>query len=156
MDPTTPRTPKERIGNPAARVFLAEDDSEMRGLLAAVLRRDGHEVIEATNGLELLRRVESHGGFAPGPRRDIVVTDVRMPGASGLEVLATLRELRPGVPVVVVTGFGDPETHASAKELGAAAVFDKPFSLTDLVETVLRLAVWGSLLPRPANSNGAT
>jgi len=132
------------------RIFLAEDDKEMRGLVASVLRRSGHEVVEAADGLELLRQIESVDELESEACRDLVVTDVRMPGATGLEVLASLRQSRPNVPVVLVSSFGDEELRADARQLGAAAFLDKPFSLAALQTTILQLSAW------PANNNGAT
>jgi len=139
------------LGQRGTRVFLGEDDHEMRRLLASALRRDGHQVFERANGLDLLAVVESQQPAAPRAHRDVVVTDVRMPGATGLEVLAALRSRDLLIPVVIITGFGDPETHAEAWRLGAAAVFDKPFALAELRQTVFWLAVADS---RPDNSNG--
>ena len=153
MECSDPEVPEERMRQQAARVFLGEDDSEMRSLVAAALRRDGHEVIEAADGLDLLFWVESQQASALRARRDVVVTDVRMPGASGLEVLAALRHSQPTIPVVIVTGFGDADTHFTAHWLGASAVFDKPFDLAALRKTVLRLSLSG---PMPVNNNGVS
>lgn len=115
------------------RVLLAEDDAAMRRLLSLALRADGFDVIEASNGGELLERV---GDLAITHRHDgasvhLVITDVRMPIASGLEALRKLREFDRTMPVIVITAFGDPHVHEIARQLGAH-VFDKPFDLEDL------------------------
>jgi len=123
-----------------ARILLAEDDVEMRRLLAATLRRDGYEVIEAADGIELRRLVELHLlDNREHPAVDLVITDIRMPGQSGLRVLAGLRSEDWATPVLLITAFGDEATHAEAKRMGAAAVFDKPFDLDDLRTAVLNL-----------------
>jgi CheY-like chemotaxis protein len=121
-------------------VLLAEDDCEMRRLLAHALRRDGHRVVEAKDGSELLAFVK-HAQYFGGETRlpNLIVSDIRMPGWSGLEVLAALRRIEPCVPVVLITAFGGPDVHAEAEKLGAAGVLDKPFDLADLRRVVLEL-----------------
>ncbi len=141
--------PAKQVSHELTRVFVGEDDDEMRGLMVTALRRDGHQIVEAVDGLDLLRGIQSLRSLTPSVRGNVVVTDVRMPGASGLQVLAALRRLGPAIPVNIVTGFGDAYTHADAWRLGALAVFNKPFDLADLKRTVLRLSVSG--LASPAN-----
>lgn len=118
------------------RVLLAEDDTEMRRLLVSALRRERCEVIEARNGLQLLSQLEQE---AERPALDLIISDVRMPGRSGLEVLRVLRLTDRHTPVILITGFGDPDTHAEAHALGALAVFNKPFDLDDLRTLVVSL-----------------
>lgn len=120
------------------RVLLAEDDAEMRRLLVATLRRAHCEVTEAQTGVQLseqIARVRDGGAGAV----DLIISDIRMPGRSGLDVLAALRRLDRDTPVILITGFGDPETHAQAHQLGALAVFNKPFDLDDLRMLVVSL-----------------
>lgn len=115
------------------RVLLAEDDAALRRLLAEVLRQDGYEVVEARDGVELLAEIDATL-VARWERSDafVVVADVHMPGFSGLDVLAVLRCAHCATPVILITAFGDAETREEAHELGAVAVFDKPFNLDDL------------------------
>ncbi|MFN7954535.1 MAG: response regulator [bacterium] len=134
----------------ARRILVAEDDREMRRLLVEALREDGYEVDEAPDGVELLAHIGSSVLFGTfGSVReppDLIVTDVRMPGLTGLTVLAALRESGETVPVIVITAFGDDETHRFAHEHGAVAIFDKPFDLVDLraaIDAVLRTAAHG-------------
>jgi FixJ family two-component response regulator len=61
-----------------------------------------------------------------------------MPGLTGLEVLAGLRKRDQSTPVILITAFGDEQTHAEAKRLGATAVIDKPFDTADLLTAVRR------------------
>ncbi|HZM17667.1 MAG TPA: response regulator [Candidatus Krumholzibacteria bacterium] len=136
-----PRRAKERRGmhvSRRARVLLAEDDDEMRYLLAGALLKQGHDVVPMPNGLQLLEEVAT--SERRGDPVDVVITDVRMPGVTGLEALEWLRELGCRAPLLVITAFGDEPTHAEARRLGATAVLDKPFDmevLTRLVEEVL-------------------
>ncbi|MEP7053474.1 MAG: response regulator [Pseudomonadota bacterium] len=133
----------EAIGNPdsdgtpspRARLLLAEDDSELRDLLACVLRASGHEVVEAQNGEELwsLLHTDILGG---GGHFALVVSDVRMPGLTAFDVLSKLQGSLSNTPVIVITAFGDQTTHMRALRLGACRVFDKPFECDDLCAAV--------------------
>lgn len=109
------------------KILLAEDDVELRELLALVLEHGGYQVSQYSDGGQLLARLEE-----PEPCH-LVISDIRMPGLSGLEVLAR-RSARPKpVPFICMTAFGDPQTHAEARRLGAAATIDKPFDLDELI-----------------------
>lgn len=113
------------------RVLLADDEREMRTLLQAYLEMAGYTVRAVPNGVEVIRVIRVDG-WVP----DVLVTDVHMPLMSGLEVLRRLRETQTAVPTIIITSFGDPETHTRARALGAASVLDKPFDSTTLVEAV--------------------
>ena len=127
-------------------VILAEDDTEFRRLLASVLQQEGYEVVEAPDGLALLASLENTLTVRrERPDAFLVVADVRMPGLSGLDVLAILRCATWRTPVILITAFGDEATHAEGQELGAVAVFDKPFDVD-----VLRAAVKETIPPSGA------
>jgi CheY-like chemotaxis protein len=131
----TPRVP---------RVLLAEDDQALRELIASALRHEGYDVVEARDGVELLGYLEA-AAVAAGRGNGhtqvaAVVSDVRMPSLTGLDVLAVLRCAYWPVPVILITAFGDEDTHAEARELGVNAVFDKPFDLEDLCAAVREAA----------------
>ncbi|CAN5922631.1 response regulator [soil metagenome] len=118
------------------RIFVADDDADMRALLAEQLRDDGHDVSELRDGFQLLERLQAVRS-SPLWWPDAIVSDVRMPGHSGLELLAALRRAGWTTPVVLITAFGDRWLHDQAKRRGAAAVLDKPFDIEEL-RTVLR------------------
>lgn len=112
-------------------VVLAEDDDRLRQLLARALERDGFRVSEVCDGAALLDLVGDllasgleHAGI------DLVITDVRMPILNGISALSALRS--EAIPVIVMTAFGDAETHAAASRMGAVLVFDKPFDLAEI------------------------
>jgi DNA-binding response OmpR family regulator len=123
------------------RVLLADDDDELRGLLAGSFRRAGFEVSEVGSGTDLLAVMSAieRDSLPPEQRPDIVVTDVYMPGANGLEALAKMRHAAHPVPVVVLTGFDDSGAGDAARELGAAATFCKPVELSALRTKLLEL-----------------
>jgi DNA-binding response OmpR family regulator len=123
-------------------VLLAEDDYELRSMVASVLRREGFDVVEVHNGTELLEQVGSclldrkhHMRF------DLIITDLRMPGKSGLDILNGLDQGGITTPVLLMTAFGDERTRALARRFGAVGVLDKPFDLDDLIALVAE-AVW--------------
>lgn len=118
-----------------ARVLLAEDNGEMRDLLALTLRAEGYEVHECIHGMDLLQQLKPLFTNESIPF-DVIVSDIRMPGVTGLEVLEGTHEAAPRPPVILITAFGDEDTHATAKRCGAHAVLDKPFTLDKLMAAV--------------------
>lgn len=122
-------------GNPHPKILLAEDDRDLRELLAFLLFRAGYSVVSCGNGLELLERLE-HTPETGAERFDLVLTDLRMPALTGLEVLEALYDLPHRPPFICMTAFGDAATHATARKLGAAATIDKPFDLDRLIALV--------------------
>lgn len=118
------------------RIFITDDDVDMRELLQGALERAGHETELAENGDELLRKLREARHFGGTP--DLVISDIRMPGTCGLGTLGFIRRELPGLPVILITAFGDPETHRRARQLGAVAVLDKPFPLDDLHQAIER------------------
>ncbi|THJ25349.1 MAG: response regulator [Nitrospira sp. CG24E] len=114
-----------------AVVLVAEDDREMRSLLCDELYDLGVSIQEAADGDEALRLVLES-------RPSLILTDLRMP-AGGLDYVARLRTFAPGVPMVLITSFGDQQTKAGASAIGVEAYFDKPFRLSELRSAIRRL-----------------
>jgi CheY-like chemotaxis protein len=137
MHRTEATNPLEEVTTPS--IVLAEDDTMFRGLVAGVLRRDGYRVVEAKDGERLARLVRSLLFSGHERRPELIITDIRMPGASGIEVLRSLRSYDRFIPVILMTGFGSAETNRVAERLGAAAVYSKPFDLRDLRRKVNEL-----------------
>jgi two-component system response regulator (stage 0 sporulation protein F) len=123
-------------------IYLAEDDQPLRSTLALLLHRDGHRVIEANSGLDLLRELCRPGAPGPAcPEGSLVVTDMRMPRIDGLDVMRWLRS-RGGCPeFVLMTAFANAELRLEARKLGALAVFDKPFDLDELRSLIRQRAL---------------
>jgi CheY-like chemotaxis protein len=118
----------------SARILLADDDRAMRLVVADVLRKRGHLVEDASDGRELLVLLT---GDAPHPY-DLIISDIRMPGFTGLQVLEALRASERRTPVILMTAFGDDETRARAEALGAV-LLEKPFSMEQLRAWVERI-----------------
>ncbi|MGH7494017.1 MAG: response regulator [bacterium] len=124
----------------APHILLAEDDKEMRALLAGALRRAGYWITECGDGIELLEHLASF--ILPDEEHekvDLVISDIRMPGLTGLEILQGLSRRGDFPPFILITAFGDVETHATAEYYGALAMFDKPFDVDDLVAKVQKV-----------------
>jgi CheY-like chemotaxis protein len=118
------------------RVFLADDDHDMRALVRQGLERDGHEVVETHDGLELLRSIRGALTF-PLTLPDILLIDVMMPHHNGLSIVSALRQARWFMPVILMTALKRAEVIERSRALGVAAVFEKPLDLEDLRRTVL-------------------
>ena len=128
------------------RVLLAEDDRTLRRLLALILRREGHEVVEAADGAELL---EAMAASLTNPRLapfDVIVCEHRLPGMPGLSVLAGLRARDPATAFVLLTE--SPEVQRRARELNGVPLA-APFNVR-----ALQAGVRQSMQRPPANDNG--
>ncbi|MBN1559032.1 response regulator [candidate division KSB1 bacterium] len=117
------------------KILLAEDNSEMRKLLAWSLSNQGYTVIECPDGCCVLRKL-GIGDETHQERFDLIVSDIRMPGITGLEVLEGKRIFNELPPIILITAFPDQETFAEAERLGAEAVFAKPFEIDDLLAKI--------------------
>ena len=107
-------------------ILLVDDDPLILSLGQELLELLGYRVQEARDGEEALRL------FAGLPRADLVVLDYNLPGLNGGEVLKLMREMDGGVPVLMASGFFEPEVAASLLEAGAAGLMEKPYRLAEL------------------------
>jgi len=113
----------------AAHLLIVEDDPEMRELLRKVLQKEGYQVAVAGDRREATLSL-SRATF------DLVVTDMLMPDDGGLDLLRTIRQTQPTLPVIIITAFGDWGSYNQALELGAAAFISKPLKMAELVATI--------------------
>jgi CheY-like chemotaxis protein len=116
-------------------VLIVEDDKELREMLKMSLLRSGFTVLEAGNGKEAITH------FKPS-LTDLVVTDLIMPEEDGLKVVIKLRELKPSIKIIAISGGGKvgPGSYLNlAKALGADAIYSKPFSISDLTAKIEQL-----------------
>ena len=117
------------------RVLVVEDETEAADTLAHYLKEEGYQVTTAYNGDQGLEKFHACGA-------DIVITDIRMPKMDGVELIASLRQQRPDLPIIAVTG------HMGATEnLGPIAgdfrveVLKKPISLSELLQKMAAICV---------------
>jgi DNA-binding response OmpR family regulator len=113
------------MDNSKKRILIIEDDEEMRSLLKDLIEEEGYEAESIEKGTYAFTKVMKET-FA------VIITDVRMPGFSGLDILPGLKRLQPKTPVIVITAFGSEEIHRRALERGASAYLEKPIHLNEL------------------------
>ena len=125
----------------ADRVLIADDDADSRNALSLLLSGWGYEVIEATDGEELVDCLATvyFESDDSGATVDLIVSDLRMPRLTGMDVLCVLRLAHRRTPFILITGFGDEGIRSEARELGAAAVLDKPFEVDELRAAIRRV-----------------
>jgi DNA-binding NtrC family response regulator len=114
---------------PSGRLLIVEDRDSLRRMLERALGEEGYEVAAASHGAAALRLLAER-------EFDLVLTDLKLPDLSGLEVLAASREAQPRVPVVVLTGYGSVGAAVAAMKLGAYDFVEKPFELDDLARLI--------------------
>ncbi|HEV3299653.1 MAG TPA: response regulator [Planctomycetaceae bacterium] len=148
-DPTPARPP---------HILLAEDTDEMRAVIAMRLRQQGYSVTECADGAELLSRLgvylhpETVQEPPQAPKYDLVISDVRMPGVFGTSIVEGASECPLFPPTILITAFGDDETHDKARRIGVE-VMNKPFDMSELLEKVRTVIAGqdskGPAQPRP-------
>lgn len=111
------------------RILVVDDEASIRDLCARVLERAGFVVAAASSGEEAVS-ILNEEPF------DLVISDIRMPGLSGLEVLEAAKHLHPGIRVVLITGFGTAQTLERARQSGADRILTKPFNPMELLGAV--------------------
>jgi two-component system, NtrC family, response regulator PilR len=132
---TRPPTPPSGAAAPAAatpddsaakpRILVVDDEPSMREMLRIVLRRDGYEVLIAENGKQALERLRSEP-------IDLLLSDIRMPDLSGVEVLRAAKDLNRDIVAFMMTAYASTDTAVEAMRLGAVDYFTKPFSMDEL------------------------
>ncbi|HWQ08220.1 MAG TPA: ATP-binding protein, partial [Holophaga sp.] len=118
----------------ALRILLVDDEPILLDTLCDALQAAGHAVEPVASGEAALARL------AAPLRFDLVLLDHNMPGLSGLQTLIQIRQRHPGLPVILSSGFLDPETEASLEGMPQAWVLKKPYSTQELQATFARIA----------------
>ncbi len=111
------------------KILIVEDEPAIINLTRRILEREGFEVASAGDGNEALKILDKE-------HIDLLLTDIRMPGINGLELLKHFKERRPDAAAVIVTGYGTIETVQEAIRLGANGFVLKPFAKAKLLEVV--------------------
>lgn len=117
-------------------IVVVDDEPDVEGLFRQHFRRDlrsGRFVMEfalsAPAALEQMKAI-------PDPSLILILSDINMPGMSGLEMLPRIKTERPNVPVIMITAYGDEATRKQATELGAAGLLPKPVDFSALREEI--------------------
>src|SRR5437867_1478051 len=106
------------------KILIVDDEKSMRDLLTLMLRREGYRVVSAESA-------EKAGELVEREAYDLVISDISMPGVSGIDLLRRARESGLDTPVILITAFGSKETAIEALKLGAFDYFEKPFNIED-------------------------
>ncbi len=111
------------------KILIVDDEKEVRETLSEFFELEGLECIEAENGPSGLQMAKEH-------KPDFIITDVRMPGGDGIDLLKDVRKMNPELPVVLVmTGFAE-TTEDEVKKLGGLDLIPKPLDLNNVLEVV--------------------
>lgn len=120
------------MDNEKKRILIIEDDEEMRALLKDFFDEEGFKTDSVPDGSEAFRILVRE-------IFDIVITDIRMPGLTGLDIIPGVRRLQPETSIIVITAFGSEEVHRKAMERGANSYLEKPLRFHELREMVHEL-----------------
>lgn len=119
-------------------VLIVDDEEEIRNLLDRIFRKEGFATITAKDAMDALMRLQDNDV-------DIVITDIRMPGMDGLELIGQIHEIKPQMPVVVISGYGSFDTLMDAVDKGAFFFVSKPFNQGAILDAAMK----GLRLPQP-------
>ncbi|MEL7370123.1 MAG: sigma-54 dependent transcriptional regulator [Myxococcota bacterium] len=119
-------------------ILVADDEANLRKVLAATLRKEGYEVLTAADGAEALQLLDRD-------RVDVLLTDLRMPRIDGMELLNRALETHPSLPVVILTAHGTVETAKTAMKRGAFDYLEKPFDRDELRVIISKAAATAAL-----------
>lgn len=115
------------------QILVVDDERSMRDFLKILLTKEGYQVTTAPNGVSGLDHLRSNGC-------DLVISDIRMPGMSGLELLEAIKEDFPDLPVIMITAFASPNDAVHAMKYGAFDYISKPFNV-DEIKSVINSAI---------------
>lgn len=119
-------------------VLIVDDEEEIRHLLDRLFRKEGFATITAKDAMDALMQLQDHDV-------DLVITDIRMPGMDGLELIGQIHEIKPQMPVVVISGYGSLDTVLDAVDKGAFFFVSKPFNQNSIIDAAMK----GLRLPQP-------
>ena len=118
-----------------ALILLVDDDIDLRGIIHRFLERSGFSVVAAGNGREALVRLETQ-------RVDLMLTDLMMPEISGIDLIQTVRQTSPSLPIIAMSADADLRNDRSlelAAQAGAQVVLEKPFAMNRLIREIQHL-----------------
>jgi DNA-binding response OmpR family regulator len=128
--------PNGKIRNPGrCNLLIVDDDPEMRSLLSEELEEEGYKITVAKNGLDVLSDI-------PFTAYDMIITDWKLPLRDGIQILKSVREIHPNIPVILITAFGDAKIRKKVEKAGGVYL-QKPFSMEAFKEMVQSLLLRG-------------
>ncbi len=129
-------------------VLIVDDERSMRDFLKILLEKEGHKVKTASRGSEALEIIDGHPV-------DVVVSDIRMPGMTGIELLEFIKEKNPDLPVIMITAFASPDDAVMAMKNGAFDYISKPFNVDEIKSVIESATSKSEPSSQPANLSSA-
>lgn len=114
-------------------ILLVDDEDHLQEVLGLLLELDGHKVTTAYSGEQALK-------IAAESQFDLVVTDLKMPGMSGLDIIKAFKETNPDIRVIMITGYPTEESEAEARRLGVDDYITKPFHMDRMREVLQQIS----------------
>ena len=114
-------------------ILIVDDENNVTRLLEKFLKKEGYNALTASSGEEALKVIDSQ-------QVDIVITDIKMPKMSGIELLSKIKDIDPTIKVILITAFATLETAVKALKMGALDYITKPFDLGDVLLSIERIA----------------
>ncbi len=111
------------------KILVVDDDRDMCGVISDIMKEENCVVRVAYDGRKALERIKKS-------RHDLLIVDLKLPGMGGIKVLEEARLIRPGLPAIMISAYGNSSVRLRARELGAYAFLDKPFDIKKLVRVV--------------------
>ncbi|MFC1531762.1 response regulator [Thermodesulfobacteriota bacterium] len=115
------------------RILVIDDELDMLMLLRMIIEDNTPYIVETTNNPSEGLKMVTEENY------DLVITDLKMPGMDGLEVFEELREVRPDIPVIIITAYGSPEAADEALNKGVSEFITKPFRKDTIIFTMNRV-----------------
>jgi DNA-binding NtrC family response regulator len=113
-------------------ILVVDDEENSRNGLFKILTKYDYEVYTAENGLQALECLQ-------GRRCDIILTDMRMPGMSGIDLLKKVKEISPDIGVIIFTAYGEVDSYLEAMNLGAFEYLNKPVKVEELKKVIVKV-----------------
>jgi two-component system, response regulator, stage 0 sporulation protein F len=129
LRPSTTQASAVSHQRPTAKILVVDDDTQWLADLQTWLTHDGYDVVAIARGEWVIQAVDFH-------EPNVVLLDLNFPGADGFAILGHLQRRHAGLPVVIMTAFGNIDIENRVRALGAVAYFDKPFRLDALMRTL--------------------
>lgn len=130
---------EECFSESSPSVLLAEADKEVRKLLKYSLTKCGYFVIECSHGIELMSRLGTFATADKPDKVDLIITDIRMPGISGIEIFKGIKNEGGFPPFILISASRDRVLRNQAKRFGVVSIFNDPLDVDELLVKVMKL-----------------
>jgi len=134
-------------------IWIVDDDQSIRFVLERALQRDGLDTRSFTQANDVLAAL---GNASPSELPSVLVSDIRMPGVNGLELLSKVKARQPDLPIIIMTAYSDLDSAVSAFQGGAFEYLAKPFDVNNAIELVRRAFEQSVATPDEATADTAT